>query len=210
MRPTRPAWCAMPSIQRPRKATIDASSTRRAPGQWCSPSLAPSEFIFPYSPKSVGAAFTRACHFLGIADLRFHDLRHEATSRLFEMGYQIQEVAQFTLHDSWNELKRYTNLKPENVRALTGTGGAERLSPPLPCRGAAGFPARSLRRSISSARSAALTSQGDFWPPRRNTRHGSNCVGALRRASSKLRPKYFGATFTRGILASPNSANNPK
>ena len=74
-----------------------------------------SEYIFPYEPKSVGAAFTRACHLLGIQDLRFHDLRHEATSRLFESGYQIQEVTQFTLHESWSELKRYTNLKPESV-----------------------------------------------------------------------------------------------
>lgn len=74
--------------------------------------------IFPYDPKSVGAAFTRACKLLGIRDLRFHDLRHEATSRLFERGYQIHEVAQFTLHDSWNELKRYANLKPENVRDI--------------------------------------------------------------------------------------------
>jgi integrase len=79
---------------------------------------ADAEFVFPYNPKSVGAAFTRACHVLGIVDLRFHDLRHEATSRLFERGYQIHEVAQFTLHDSWNELKRYTNLRPENVRDI--------------------------------------------------------------------------------------------
>lgn len=77
-----------------------------------------SEYIFPYDPNSVSAAFTRACQFLGIKDLRFHDLRHEATSRLFERGYQIHEVAQFTLHDSWNELKRYANLRPENLREL--------------------------------------------------------------------------------------------
>ena len=76
------------------------------------------ERIFPYEPKSVGDAFTKACHVLGIVDLRFHDLRHEATSRLFERGYQIHEVAQFTLHDSWNELKRYTNLRPENLRDI--------------------------------------------------------------------------------------------
>lgn len=76
------------------------------------------EHIFPYDPKSVGAAFTRACHVLDIDDLRFHDLRHEATSRLFERGYQIHEVAQFTLHESWNELKRYTNLRPEKVRDI--------------------------------------------------------------------------------------------
>jgi integrase len=77
-----------------------------------------SAYIFPYDPKSVGAAFTSACHVLGIEDLRFHDLRHEATSQLFERGYQIHEVAQFTLHESWNELKRYTNLKPERVHEL--------------------------------------------------------------------------------------------
>jgi len=34
-----------------------------------------TEYIFPYDPKSVGTAFTRACHVLGIKDLRFHDLR---------------------------------------------------------------------------------------------------------------------------------------
>jgi integrase len=77
-----------------------------------------SEYIFPHDPRSVGAAFTRACKVLGIPDLRFHDLRHEATSRLFERGYQIHEVAQFTLHESWNELKRYTNIRPENVREI--------------------------------------------------------------------------------------------
>jgi integrase len=76
------------------------------------------EYIFPWDPKSVSAAFTRACHVLGIMDLRFHDLRHEATGRLFERGYQIHEVTQFTLHESWNELKRYTNLRPENVREM--------------------------------------------------------------------------------------------
>ena len=76
------------------------------------------ERMFPYNPKSVSTAFTRACKFLGIEDLTFHDLRHEATSRLFEMGYAIHEVAQFTLHDSWDELKRYANLRPKDVRDL--------------------------------------------------------------------------------------------
>jgi integrase len=77
-----------------------------------------SDYIFPYNSKSIQAAFTRACQVLDILDLHFHDMRHEATSRLFERGYQIHEVAQFTLHESWNELKRYTNLRPENVREL--------------------------------------------------------------------------------------------
>lgn len=76
---------------------------------------AAAEWVFPFNHRSVGAAFTRACQFLQIQDLHFHDLRHEATSRLFEAGYSIQEVAQFTLHESWATLKRYTHLRPENV-----------------------------------------------------------------------------------------------
>lgn len=72
--------------------------------------------IFPYNPKSIGSMFTQAVKFLGIEDLHFHDLRHEATSRLFEKGYSITEVAQFTLHESWATLKRYTHLKPQDVK----------------------------------------------------------------------------------------------
>jgi|SRR5665213_1509090 len=91
---------------------------RRARSHWQSATPKGSGYIFPYDPNSVSAAFTRACQLLGIKHLRFHDLRHEATSRLFERGYQIHEVAQFSMHDSWNELKRYANLTSENLRDL--------------------------------------------------------------------------------------------
>jgi integrase len=74
-----------------------------------------ADTVFPYNPKTIGALFTRAVGMLGLEDLHFHDLRHEATSRLFERGYAIHEVAQFTLHESWATLKRYTNLRPEDV-----------------------------------------------------------------------------------------------
>lgn len=71
---------------------------------------ADGERIFPYNSKSIGASFTRACHVLGIQDLHFHDLRHEATTRLFERGLMIQDVASYTLHESWTVLKRYTHI----------------------------------------------------------------------------------------------------
>ncbi|MCX7208694.1 MAG: site-specific integrase [Proteobacteria bacterium] len=71
--------------------------------------------IFPYNPRSVGAAFIRMCKALAIEDLRFHDLRHEGISRLFEAGYQIQEVAMVSGHKSWGSLRRYTNLRPESL-----------------------------------------------------------------------------------------------
>lgn len=71
--------------------------------------------IFPYNADSIGAAFRRACVALGIKDLHFHGLRHEATSRLFEAGYSIEQVAAVTLHESWVELKRYTQIRPESL-----------------------------------------------------------------------------------------------
>lgn len=71
--------------------------------------------VFPYNSRSISAAFTRACKVLGIQDLTFHDLRHTAVTRLFKLGYQVHEVPAFSLHRSWASLKRYTNIKPEEV-----------------------------------------------------------------------------------------------
>lgn len=69
------------------------------------------ERIFPYSTDAIGAAFTRACRFLGIEDLHFHDLRHEGISRLFEMGRTIPQAAAVSGHRSWTSLKRYTHIR---------------------------------------------------------------------------------------------------
>jgi integrase len=67
--------------------------------------------IFPYSPDAITANFTRACRLLGIDDLHFHDLRHEGISRLFEMGWNIPQVAAVSGHRSWVSLKRYTHIR---------------------------------------------------------------------------------------------------
>lgn len=85
-----------------------------------------TDLIFPGEPGADGqrrqyqvkkvwaAAVTRA----GLtADLRFHDLRHEATSRLVEMGLSDQEVAAVTGHKSMAMLKRYTHLRAEDLVA---------------------------------------------------------------------------------------------
>jgi integrase len=83
--------------------------------------------IFPYHHKSAGTAFTRACHDLGIKDLHFHDLRHEGTSRLFEAGFAIEQVALQALvtgHKDWKMLRRYTHLKPESLHALAASRAA--------------------------------------------------------------------------------------
>lgn len=74
--------------------------------------------VFPYNSRSVGAAFRRACRALEIEDLHFHDLRHEAASRLFEAGFTIEQVALVTGHRDWKMLKRYTNLRPEHLHRV--------------------------------------------------------------------------------------------
>lgn len=47
--------------------------------------------------------------------LHLHDLRHYGFSILFELGYQIQEVAIVSGHSSWDMLKRYKHIKPESL-----------------------------------------------------------------------------------------------
>lgn len=69
------------------------------------------EEIFPYNAESTSASWTRACKFLGIIDLHFHDLRHEGVSRLFEMDWDIPRVASVSGHRDWNSMRRYTHLR---------------------------------------------------------------------------------------------------
>jgi len=71
--------------------------------------------VFPFNERSVSTAFARACKKLGINNLKFHDLRHEGTSRLFEAGYQIPEVSLCTGHKSWAMLRRYTQIKAKSM-----------------------------------------------------------------------------------------------
>lgn len=72
--------------------------------------------LVPIKAATVSSYFTRACKAVGIEDLRFHDLRHEAATRYAEDGLTIPQLQTITLHESWNTLKRYVNLKKRGVR----------------------------------------------------------------------------------------------
>ena len=69
------------------------------------------EEIFPYNAESISASWTRACKFLGIEDLHFHDLRHEGVSRLFEMDWDIPRVASVSGHRDWNSMRRRLGME---------------------------------------------------------------------------------------------------
>lgn len=84
--------------------------------------------VFDISPHAVTVSFRRAVRRARAAyiaeqaaqgmpdarlfcNLRFHDLRHEAVTRLFEMGLNMIEVASISGHKSLQMLRRYTHLQ---------------------------------------------------------------------------------------------------
>lgn len=79
--------------------------------------------LFPGAERSDGRrlpyrlefAWWRAKNELGLIDLHFHDLRHEAISRLVEAGLNDLEVAAISGHRSIQMLKRYTHLRARTL-----------------------------------------------------------------------------------------------
>jgi len=76
--------------------------------------------LFPTTQNALVCGWKRILKRLDIADLRWHDLRHEAASRLFEKGLNPMEVATITGHKNLNMLRRYTHLSGENLAVKLG------------------------------------------------------------------------------------------
>ena len=68
--------------------------------------------LFNLTADTVTKAFSKACKKAEISDLRFHDLRHEAISRLFELGLSVPQVASISGHSDYRMLARYVHLHP--------------------------------------------------------------------------------------------------
>lgn len=94
--------------------------------------------VFKVQPRTITAAFTRSrdrarAKYVAeckkarrepdpafLVDLHLHDMRHEATSRLFEKGLDVMEAASVTGHKTLAMLKRYTHLKAEKLAKKLG------------------------------------------------------------------------------------------
>ncbi len=74
----------------------------------------------PTSESAVHQAWGHLCGRVGIEDLHFHDLRHEAVSRLFERGLNVVEVSTISGHKELRMLQRYTHLKASDLVARLG------------------------------------------------------------------------------------------
>jgi len=94
--------------------------------------------VFTVRPGTLTAAFARSCERARakyvkdcakagrdpdpniLVNLHLHDMRHEATSRLFEKGLDVMEASGVTGHKTLAMLKRYTHLKAENLAKKLG------------------------------------------------------------------------------------------
>lgn len=72
--------------------------------------------VLPVERLTIYHAFIAACKRAKISNYTFHDLRHEALSRLAERGdFSVLELAAISCHKTLQMLKRYTHLQAENL-----------------------------------------------------------------------------------------------
>ena len=99
------------------------------------------EFVFPYNAKSVSASFTRACSFLEIDDLHFHDLRHEfsqhckcfAKHSYYPVGASLTASASCVAHkgstlNSESHALRFSRTAMGGISYTSGSGSPALLS----------------------------------------------------------------------------------
>jgi integrase len=90
-----------------------------------------TEYAFPISANAFRLAWERCkrraeeAGCIGVQQLRFHDLRHEAVSRFFEKGLNTAEVASISGHRDLRMLFRYTHLRPEDLVAKLRSSNRE-------------------------------------------------------------------------------------
>lgn len=86
--------------------------------------------IFQYSQAGIKSTWRCLTKAAGITDLHFHDLRHEAISRLFEKGLDVMEVSTISGHKSLSMLKRYTHLNAYKLVAKLDPKKKRKKDPP--------------------------------------------------------------------------------
>ena len=80
--------------------------------------------VFRCRVESYSRQFSALVGELGIKDLRFHDLRHTAATRMHEAGVDILTIQAFTGHKTLAMLKRYTRVTEARMRRALEQQGA--------------------------------------------------------------------------------------
>ncbi len=75
-----------------------------------------SQLVFGGSGDAIRCAWSRVRERAGVSGLRFHDLRHHATTLLFETtNLTDMEVSQITGHKTLSQLKRYAHIRARTI-----------------------------------------------------------------------------------------------
>lgn len=130
------------------RAAAELRTLKAAPQRWEGWVFGPPLLV----AGRITREFQRARKRAGITGLTFHDLRHEATSRLFERGLGAAEVRAITGHRTLVMLSRYTHLQADTL--------VDKVAPPVvatlpPRREARGPALASFRRRGVDGRRAA-------------------------------------------------------
>ena len=70
-----------------------------------------TEHVFPITDVALRQSWERLRNRANLIDFTFHDLRHEAISRMFEKGLNVPEVASISGHKTASQLFRYVQIK---------------------------------------------------------------------------------------------------
>lgn len=76
--------------------------------------------VFPITVDSLKQAFKRAVDSAGLDDFHFHDLRHEATTRMAQLLPNVIELASVTGHQDLRMLQRYYHPNPTELATKLG------------------------------------------------------------------------------------------
>ncbi|RLJ64623.1 site-specific integrase [Sulfurisoma sediminicola] len=77
--------------------------------------------VIPIAAPTLWSSYRRALERAKISDFTWHDLRHEALSRLAERGdFSVLEMAAVSGHKTLQMLKRYTHLQAEKLARKLG------------------------------------------------------------------------------------------
>lgn len=71
--------------------------------------------VFPVTVDALKQAFERSVIRAGLNDFTFHDLRHDALTRLANMGLSILELRAISGHATANMLQRYVSINPSDL-----------------------------------------------------------------------------------------------
>jgi integrase len=70
--------------------------------------------------EAVKQAYERAIGRAGITNFTFHDLRHDALTRLAKQGLSVLELRAISGHTTANMLQRYVSIDPGELAMKLG------------------------------------------------------------------------------------------